>query len=364
MTEFIETFINNGDYSLVGMRQAAIAMLPSNKSQLDALHVELNRGRDVLEDEDLLNMYLYSFGKMHKFKMMKAILCLFEHADFDKEDVEIYDWGCGQGIATICLLDYLNYCEIKPIIKRIYLVDQSNAAINRASAVIDYINHHQHITTINKDFNDLSIKDFPVSNIKKIHLFSNILDVDSYNLYDFAGIFKKISYGENYIVCVGPCYNKERVDEFFEYVEPDVIFNSFDYERGEWVNDWSLYLRVCKQTNPLKKTFKTIVINKDNFPDLNITISRYRTAYDSTGNPFGYYWVSINDMICCSGDNLTNLLGPEADDTKIQNVLLEHDGKFCIVQAEDEEENPIFIGDENEIPLLVIRPRNHFYHEE
>ena len=59
MTEFIKRFKQNGDYTLRGMRKAAISLLPSDRDTLDALHEDLNRGRDVLEDEDLLNMYLY-----------------------------------------------------------------------------------------------------------------------------------------------------------------------------------------------------------------------------------------------------------------------------------------------------------------
>jgi hypothetical protein len=85
MTKFVDRFKQYGDYSLRGMRKTAIALLPKDKSEQDALHEELNRGRDALEDENLLNMYLYSYGKMHKLKLVKAFMSLFEHVDFGNE---------------------------------------------------------------------------------------------------------------------------------------------------------------------------------------------------------------------------------------------------------------------------------------
>lgn len=209
MTKFIDRFKQYGDYSLRGMRKTAISMLPSDRSELNALYEELNRGREVLENEDLLNMYLYSYGKMHKFKLVKAILRLFEHVDFNNEEIEIYDWGCGQGIATMCFLDCLNYFEIKPDVKGIFLIDQSYAATQRASGVIECLIPHCQVKTIVKDLDSLNDCDFVSSDSKKIHLFSNILDVESYDLSQFARLFQRSFFGNNYIVCVGPCYNRK-----------------------------------------------------------------------------------------------------------------------------------------------------------
>ena len=60
MTDFIEIFKSRENYSFLGMRETAISLLPDDRTERDILYEDLNRGRDILEDEDHLNMYLYS----------------------------------------------------------------------------------------------------------------------------------------------------------------------------------------------------------------------------------------------------------------------------------------------------------------
>jgi hypothetical protein len=361
MTDFIERFKRNGDYSLRGMRDVAFYLLPNSPSEQEELHKTLNRGRDVLEDEDLLNMYLYSFGKMHKFKLVKAFVSLFEQVDLNKEEIEIYDWGCGQGLATICFLDCLRYFEIWPSIKKIYLIDQSFSATNRASAIIKCINTKYHVQTIVKDFDNLSRKDFNASNVKKIHFFSNILDVESYELNRFVTLFNQVSAGENYIVCVGPCYNRERVNEFVSSIDPDKMYYDLDLERGEWLNDWSLSLRICLKIYPNIHSFKPILINRENFPMLEVSLSTLRERdakgnpyVDSEGKPFCFYWITINGMICATDRKMTELLGNNANDESAFNVLAANENKFQIAQAIDENDEPIYVCEDPNRPLLKI----------
>ena len=81
-----------------------VRKLPSDLC--DELHESLNRGVDVLDSEPLLQMYIYAFGKMHNAKLQYA----FEHLQknvFKYREIEIVDYGCGQGLATICYHDFL-----------------------------------------------------------------------------------------------------------------------------------------------------------------------------------------------------------------------------------------------------------------
>lgn len=368
MTKFIDRFKQYGDYSLRGMRKTAIALLPKDKSEQDALHEELNRGRDALEDENLLNMYLYSYGKMHKLKLVKAFVSLFEHVDFGNEEIEIYDWGCGQGLATMCFLDCLNYLEIKPNIKGIFLIDQSFAATNRASGVIKCKMIPCQIITIDKGFDFLNNTDFVSSDTKKLHLFSNILDVESYDLSQFAKLFQRTFSGDNYMVCVGPCYNLERLEEFLGYIEPDANYCSLAYDRGEWVNDWSIALKICYKYIAKPNVFSSIVINKEFIKDYSIILSSLRSHdsdgnpyTDPDGNPFTFYWVTFKNkitnekIICCTGRKFTALLGSDADSDKCVDVLNVNEWNFEIAQAVDENGVPLFINDDHMTPLLKIQ---------
>ena len=49
-----------------------MSLLPSDKSVLNNLYEDLKRGKGILDDEAHLNMYLRSYGKMHKAKLDAA----------------------------------------------------------------------------------------------------------------------------------------------------------------------------------------------------------------------------------------------------------------------------------------------------
>ena len=62
-------------------------------------------GVKVYDNDDELACYMAAYGRMHKGKMEK-ILSDFPFKELDSP-FEITDWGCGQGVATVCLIDYL-----------------------------------------------------------------------------------------------------------------------------------------------------------------------------------------------------------------------------------------------------------------
>lgn len=245
MAKFIQTFKQKGDISFTGMRNAALSLLPHDKADCNKLYEELERGTGILEDEAQLNMYLRSFGKMHKAKLEEAFQCLPQLTKLFAENVEIYDWGCGQGIATICLLDYLQTQNVQPQIGCIHLIDPSAAAVKRASDVIACFNPNFPIKKTIKLFDNLAWDDFAKSNAKKLHLFSNILDVKAFNLAKFIHLFQQSFQGKNFFICVGPYYsNNHRVDEFIVATNPDITFANVDKESGAWKDAWTISMRV------------------------------------------------------------------------------------------------------------------------
>ena len=244
MPSFVEIFRKRGFISFTGMRETALSLLPSDRTRRNKLYDDLERGKGVLDDEDHLNMYLHSFGKMHKAKLDAAFNNLPD-VDIFGEKVEIYDWGCGQGTATICMLDHLAEKHISPQIQQMYLIDPSEAAVERASQVIQCYDSTYHINKIIKDFDDLTTEDFKKNSTRKVHLFSNILDVEAFDLAQFIHLFQQLFGSDNYIVCVGPYYsNNKRVDEFVAATTPDTMYATVNKERGTWLGDWTISMRV------------------------------------------------------------------------------------------------------------------------
>ena len=105
--------------------------------------------------------------------------------------------------------------------------------------------------------------------------------------------------------------------------------------------------------------FTPVIINRENFKKMSVTLSSMRSAEDSEGTPFNYYWATINGTICCTGKKFTKLLGKDANDDSLAKALKENEGKFQISQATDEDGGPIYIQDDPDRPLLKIQAVAH-----
>ena len=201
----------------------------------DQTWASLNHGKAILQNEDQLSQYLCSFGKMHHRKLQDAYLQLFkdlaENPQFDNSaQIEIIDYGCGQGIASFILLNKLNNIDF-PIenISKITLIEPSKVALERAAF---FLKKSTNIVKINKYLNDINTDDIKTSDSSiKIHLFSNILDMADENEpgkdFSIERLAKNIQFSqskENYFVCVS-VRNEENLDEFAENIMEDKLQN-------------------------------------------------------------------------------------------------------------------------------------------
>lgn len=109
--------------------------------------------------------------------------------------------------------------------------------------------------------------------------------------------------------------------------------------------------------------FNSIIICKENFEHLSVTLSSMREATDSEDKKFNYYWLTLTDgprqYICCTGKKFTELLGTDAKDADAKKAIIENLGKFQVSQAVDEDGEPIYINDEPDRPLLKIQAVAH-----
>ena len=200
----------------------------------DGKYDELKRGVAILKDEAELNQYLFSYGNMHEAKLQKAYSELFKHLSLDINDrVQVIDYACGQGLASIVLLNYLqdNYSSY-PLsnLLKIILIEPSKIALDRAEY---FLKESSNLLMVNKVLDDVTKDDLCTNhNTIKIHLFSNILDMsDEY--FDADKIARSIidsQTGVNYFVCVSALY-KNKLDSFMNSFEDDIFFEelaSFD----------------------------------------------------------------------------------------------------------------------------------------
>ena len=228
-----------------------VRKLPSDLC--DELHESLKRGVEVLDSEPLLQMYIYAFGKMHNAKLQYAFNHLHKNA-LKYNEIEIVDYGCGQGLATICYHDFILDHHLDQNVKRIFLIEPSSMALSRAELLCSRFYPKADIIAINKSFDDLTNEDLKLSsNNLTVHLFSNILDVESYDLPHFSQIVKEQSVGNNEYVLVSPLQNAKRIERlkvFASTIEKNTYFEQYlDKRQFDCEKDWTCAVLLCSQSN-------------------------------------------------------------------------------------------------------------------
>ena len=189
--------------------EAARVVLPDNVRR--APWIGLEHGVIPLDSEQKLDQYLAAYGKMHVEKIRSCFGAL-ETPDEDlRAPVAVVDWGCGQALATCCFFDWLREENNVGMgrISRVHLIEPSPMALNRAAInVAAYRREYDasfETTEIAKFINNVQQEDFRIDGINTtVHLFSNILDIESVDLDFLANFIKHNFTGRQIFFCVGP----------------------------------------------------------------------------------------------------------------------------------------------------------------
>ncbi len=242
--------LNNTDSSFSSIRRISV-----NQYRLianDSIFYSLKSGVKILTEENQLYAYLHSYGDMHYKKLESSFE--FLPAEILNSEINIVDWGCGQGLATMAFLDYTNSKSVNTKINHVSLIEPSEIALRRAALHVSKFNSSISLQTINKDFDSLRSIDFGNKKTHpKLHLFSNIIDIDFFSLTELLKLINSTFNGENYFVCVSPCINylkTGRLDRFMKSFAKNNDYKelvSIDNEKGMWSGTpWSRVIRVFK----------------------------------------------------------------------------------------------------------------------
>ena len=187
----------------------------------------LSHGVKLLETEDELNKYLCAYGEMHKEKINLALESITDPTEFVNKDITIIDWGCGQGLATVCFFDYMHGLGLLPNVKKVILIEPSRVAIERAIFHVSKFIDSSAIMAKNEYANDIDINDIAVRDGLVLNFFSNILDIDSVDLSHLSTTILDAIPAEQLHFCVGPQnIGASRISQFaelFNISEEDLI---------------------------------------------------------------------------------------------------------------------------------------------
>lgn len=213
--------------------------IPQQYKPMPWTHPELNRGINLLSSEEALNCYMSAYGDMHVNKCRAAMM----NFPFDKllGNIEIIDWGCGQGLGSATIIDILKQRDLLRWLKKVTLIEPSERAIIRATLNIKLLTQNLvEIDTKNKYLPSKGISEeytlspigYKYTNI--IHIFSNILDIPTLNLGTIARMVAPAS-GNHFILCIGPqnsaAYRIERFCSVFGNQKYFSKINSVYYGR-------------------------------------------------------------------------------------------------------------------------------------
>ncbi|MBO7133053.1 MAG: hypothetical protein J6W06_02695, partial [Bacteroidales bacterium] len=219
----------------------------------DELYEALHRGIDILDSEPQMTAYIFAYGKMHQAKLNYAFEKLSDNF-FGQEEINIIDYGCGQAIGTMCYADYLRQNGYSQKAKTITLIEPSEICLKRAALHVSAFFPDAEIKTVNKGFNDLDEKDIICDKeTPTLHILSNVLDIFSFDICNFAELIKKNLKGKNQFVCVAPYYNgnekDNRMDLFASKINGSNIITR-KYKANEFIpeKEWTCKM-ICFQKN-------------------------------------------------------------------------------------------------------------------
>lgn len=223
-------------------------LVPASHVNTPWFYPGLNHGTAILTNAEQLSCYIASYGEMHKMKMG----CALERLPFAEIDdnIEIVDWGCGQGIASVCLIDELKRVKKIDRLRRVTLIEPSSAAIGRAALNVKAVTNKAVEIEIKEKFLPPTIDNSNIECVESIgmtqyiaiHIFSNILDIDTIDLKRVATMIADSGH-RHYFICVGPLnIGNTRIDSFSRYfnLSPDLFFvNRSDSQLGRLGNGHS-----------------------------------------------------------------------------------------------------------------------------
>lgn len=215
MSKFKNNIEGYNEVSLDIIKDAAVNALPAKYRHKPWCIT--NKGKSIYTGEHQLNAYLASYTDWHKGKLKKAFALLNEPLP---RQINIIDWACGQGFATLFILDYIRQNVLQCSIKEVILIEPSKAALERAVYLISKADPDIVVRPVKKKINDVTENDLVFNHQAPIYqMFSNILDIGGIDHKHLTQILYTNKRYSNTLICVSPYYlsGNNRINSFFNY---------------------------------------------------------------------------------------------------------------------------------------------------
>ena len=234
------------------IRRVCLDRLPAQYRNCAWTYPGLDRGKALLQNDEQACAYIVAYGNAHREKVEKS----FENFPFHylQQGYEIIDWACGQGLASVCFLDLIRRVGRVPVPRKITLIEPSSFTLNRASVNVrqayspyrTQIELKQAYLPSDSPMDGEIIEHIDVLSPVCIHLFSNILDIESVDLRGLARVLGN-TVGTHFVMCMGPTVNAYRFDAFSRYFElprNSILQDFFTQEFGHYPSGLAYTARI------------------------------------------------------------------------------------------------------------------------
>lgn len=159
---------------------------------------------------DEMHKYLAESGKMHKAIIYDALEQFIAH--LDGKEITLIDWGCGQGLASMLVLDYIREKQLDIKVSQVILIDDDVIALRHAMV---------HVNTLS--FDDMVIFALMSEDIETMNSSQTIQNSITLNLFsndkmpvDWV-VIENNNLSQAYFMCVS---NKDSkfIDELYENI--------------------------------------------------------------------------------------------------------------------------------------------------
>lgn len=176
-----------------------------SKEQAPEGYTMPGRGEEVIANDRLLLTYMRNYGYMHFAKIESALAPPFPRPS---RKYDVIDWGCGQAIGSMAVIETLGAENINMII----LIEPSALAISRGAANCRKLCPDTPIVTICRDFDKINREDLPAHTSRtRLNIFSNVLDMDSYSIGNLIDAIEDNLEEENYFICASPAKSEPAI---------------------------------------------------------------------------------------------------------------------------------------------------------
>ncbi len=125
-------------------------------------------------------------------------------------------------------------------------------SLKRAALHLRKFSNSIEICTINKTLDGLLPQDLTTNeNSIKVHFFSNILDIDFFNLTNLLNLLKHKYKRDNLFIITSPCISDQKTQRINDFVESFQLLSNFNLllsiteKKGQWEGtNWSRVIRV------------------------------------------------------------------------------------------------------------------------